>query len=83
MKELFDQLTKKGFQKKDIALGFRKLKAIRQNYLREQIDKINEWKEISLEGSKETAAVNVTKDTATLNISMEPNSVRLIILGKK
>ncbi|MCK6466717.1 MAG: hypothetical protein L6Q53_00800 [Candidatus Brocadia sinica] len=83
LKELFDQLTKKGFQKKDIALGFRKLKAIRQNYLREQIDKINEWKEISLEGSKETAAVNVTKDTATLNISMEPNSVRLIILGKK
>lgn len=83
LKELFDQLTKKGFQKKDIALGFRKLKAIRQNYLREQIDKINEWKEISLEGSKETTAVNVTKDTATLNISMEPNSVRLIILGKK
>ncbi|MCF6153662.1 MAG: hypothetical protein E3K36_00095 [Candidatus Brocadia sp.] len=83
LKELFDQLTKKGFQKKDIALGFRKLKTIRQNYLREQIDEINEWKEISLEGSKETTAVNVTKDTATLNISMEPNSVCLIILGKK
>ena len=83
LKQLLNQLTKKGFQKKDIMLGLKRLKTVRGNYLREQIDKINEWKEISLEGSKETAAVKVTKDTATLNISMEPNSVRLIILGKK
>lgn len=82
-KELFNQLTKKGFQRKDIEMGVRKLKVVRQNYLREQIDKINEWKEISLEESKKTETVNVTKNTATLDMSMEPNSVLLIILNKK
>lgn len=83
LKQVLNQLTNKGFKKNDLMQGLKKLKTIREEYLREQIDKINEWKEISLDGSKETTAVSVTKDMATLNISMEPNSVRLIILGKK
>ncbi len=83
LKQLLSQLTKKGFQKKDIMVGLKKLKTVRENYLREQIDKINEWKEISLEGSKRTEAIKITKNSGTLNITMEPNSVNLVILNKE
>lgn len=82
-RDLLDQLTKRGFQKRDILMGIKRLKIVRQKYFQEQIDKINEWKEIALEGSKKLEAVSVSKNSGTLHITMEPNSVRLIIVNKK
>ncbi|HHT9106660.1 MAG TPA: GH39 family glycosyl hydrolase [Candidatus Wujingus californicus] len=46
------------------------------------VNEINNWKEISLEGSKTKQSIPIKDNRFTLNLNMEPNSVWLIILAK-
>lgn len=80
--KVIEALSKRGFRKKDITSGIEKLKAIRQERLAEEIDAINSWQEISLEGSKALVPLGTAKTGTAINVAMEPNSVKLIVIKK-
>ena len=58
----------------------RAMKAIETAFT--EIEKINEWKDVSLKGSEQVAIHNLTKNQHTINLMVEPNSVWLIVLSK-
>ncbi len=52
------------------------------NYYR-AIDEINNWNEISLEGSEVVNRIGIQNNGCTISLNMEPNSVALVILNKE
>ncbi|MEP9411388.1 MAG: hypothetical protein HRF42_08295 [Candidatus Brocadia sp.] len=56
-------------------------KTMQETYY-ERIDYVNNRKEVSLEGSKEEEEVTIGKGEFTIDISLEPNSIYLLILEK-
>ncbi|HDH04362.1 MAG TPA: hypothetical protein ENH01_01420 [Nitrospirae bacterium] len=66
--------------KNDLPEAFEKYKKTFQTSYYRTIDGINNWKEVSLEGSKEEKEVDIRKGMFILNRTVEPNSVYLLIL---
>lgn len=81
-KDYVDRLIKKGFRLKDLEAGIKTFRDSRRRSIMDQIEKINNRQEIALEGSKRTIASESKKGTYLLNLSMDPNSVLLIVLKK-
>lgn len=66
----------------DLISTVNKFKEVSQLAYYGRINKVNSWKEISFEGSKETRTVSIGGNYYTFNLEMEPNSVWLIELSK-
>lgn len=47
------------------------------------IDEINNWNEVSLEGSEVVNRIDIQNNSCTISLNMEPNSVALVILNKE
>ena len=47
------------------------------------IDEINNWNEVSLEGSEVVNRIGIQNNSCTISLNMEPNSVALVILNKE
>jgi CRISPR/Cas system-associated protein endoribonuclease Cas2 len=81
-KDCIDRLIKKGFRMKDLKAGIKTFRDARRGSIVDQIEKINNRQEIALEGSKRTIASESKKGIYSLNLSMDSNSVLLIVLKK-
>jgi hypothetical protein len=68
--------------KRDLKAAFETYKKTYSDAYYSLIDKVNNLKEISLEGSKTMESVNVKGNSYTMDVKMEPNSVLLIVLDQ-
>lgn len=80
---LKEKLTSIGLKKTDLEDSIKVFKDDKQKMFFEETDKINHWDEISLEGSKRIEKLNTHDTIRTLNLTMEPNAIYVIVLKKK
>jgi hypothetical protein len=66
--------------KKKLMTVLGKAREIASKYYGSAIEKVNEMKEISLEGSREEGQVEVSDGTLKVKTSIEPNSIYLLVL---
>jgi len=69
--------------KKDLGKAFQRYTETCDAAYYNSIDKINNWKEVSIEGSKKTKVVDLINKRYALTLNMEPNSIWLVILSEK
>lgn len=69
--------------KKDLLAAFNRYKKTYHTSYYNSIETINTWEKTSLEGSKKTEEINISDNHYTLNITMEPNSICLVVLTQK
>ena len=72
-----------GKAKTDMMDAYAKYRETSARIYYDSIDKINGWKDISLEGSERAQAVTVSSNQYNLTLNMEPNSVWVLVLSKE
>lgn len=78
-----EKLAFPGQKKEAIKQAYSTYQKMNRETYNGKIEAINKWQEISIEGTKKVETITIDNNSLAINMSMEPNSVVLLILQKK